>query len=41
MRFSSGEAKKDNKKDKYFYVKGQYLDFNSKRFGKTVTTASI
>ena len=41
MRFSLSEVKKDNKRDEYFRVKGQYLDFNSKRFGKAMTVASI
>jgi len=34
-------VKKDNKGDEYFRVKGWYLDFNSKIFGKAVTVASI
>ena len=41
IRFNSGDIKEDNKRDKYFCIKGQYLDFNSKNFGKAVTAASI
>ena len=41
MRFNSGEMKKDNKGDKYFRAKGQYLDFNGKIFSKAITAASI
>ena len=41
IRFNSGEVKKDNKGDKYFRVKGWYLDFDGKTFGKALTIASI
>jgi len=41
MRFNLGEVKEDDKGDKYFYVKGRYLDFNGKNFGKAMTTATI
>ena len=41
IRFNSGEVKEDDKGDKYFRVKGRYLDFDSKNFGKAVTAATI
>ena len=41
IRFNSGEVKEDNKGDKYFRVKGQYLDFDGKNFNKAVTAAAI
>jgi len=41
MRFNSGEVKENNKGDKYFRVKGWYLDFNGKIFGKAITAAAI
>ena len=41
IRFNLGRVKEDNKGDKYFRVKGQYLDFDGKNFGKATTVASI
>jgi hypothetical protein len=41
MRFNSGKVKEDNKRDKYFCIKGQYLNFNSKNFSKAVIAAAI
>ena len=41
MRFNSGKVKEDNKRDKYFRIKGQYLDFNSKFFNKAIIIATI
>ena len=41
MRFNSGKVKEDNKRDKYFRIKGQYLDFNSKIFNKAIIIATI
>jgi len=34
-------VKENNKGDEYFRVKGQYLDFNGKNFGKAITAAGI
>jgi hypothetical protein len=41
MRFNSGKIKENNKRDKYFRIKSQYLDFNGKIFSKAVTAAAI
>ena len=41
MRFNFSEVKKDDKRDKYFRTKGQYLNFNGKIFSKTITVVSI
>ena len=41
IRFNLGKVKKDDKGDKYFHIKGQYLDFDGKNFNKAVTAAAI
>ena len=41
IKFNLGKVKENNKKNKYFRVKGQYLDFNSKNFSKAITITVI
>jgi hypothetical protein len=41
IRFNLGGVKEDNKGDEYFRVKGRYLDFDGKNFGKAATVAGI
>ena len=41
IRFNLGKVKKNDKGDEYFYVKGQYLDFNGKKFSEAVTAVTI
>ena len=41
IKFNLGDIKEDNKGDKYFRVKGWYLNFNGKNFGKAATVVGI